>query len=324
MNVFQWIPRKRKSMKRVLVLAFFPFFLLGIGCSSPKEESEESYRAKVPVTVTGIETGTMKDEEIVMASSSFLNKAVIKAPVTGYLQDIAVNPGDPVVKNQQLFVLKTKEAAALQQDTANSLSFPGLIHITSFMGGTIISVDHSKGDYIVEGDQLCTIALPGSLVFIMEVPFELNRYITVGQNFTVDLPDGSEVDARIKSRLPGMTGTSQTQRFVLQPVKLINLPENLLVKVRIMKTIIDNASFLPKSCILSDEVMKQFWVMKVINDSAAVRVDVSCGLIQDDKIQILHPGFSASDQIPLLRKLRSWGYSKYPDHKPEKVIVFHE
>ena len=149
----------------------------------------------------------------------------------------------------------------------------------------------------MEGDQLCSTALPGSLAFIVEVPYELNRYLVAGRNYSIELPDGKKLDAVLKSRLPGVTGTSQTQRFILQPKESMNLPENLLVKVHIVKNVIDNAIFLPKSCILSDEVMKHFWVMKVVNDSLAVRVNVTQGLIRDDNIQITDPVFSSSDLI---------------------------
>lgn len=284
-------------MKVIPILPVLFLLLLITGCGIPKEENDESWHSKVPVTVVRIENGTMTDEEDVIATSAFLDKAIIKAPVAGYLDDIRITAGEYVSKNQLLYSLKTKEAAALHFDSTNPLSFSGLVNITSSTYGTIISADHSKGDYVLEGDQLCTIALPGSLTFIVEVPYELNRFIVMGRSYSIELPDGKMIEATVKTRLPGMTGASQTQRFTLQPKQKVDLPENMIVKVRIVKNIIENAIFLPKSCVLSDEVMKQFWVMKVINDSLAVRVKVTCGLIKDDKIQIIQPLFSSTDLI---------------------------
>ncbi len=284
--------------KKIISFSLLFFSLLWVsGCRMAQKENEETFNARVPVTVTGIETGTMTDSEDVVASSSFLQKAVIKAPVTGYLEDVAVTPGDLVTKNKVIFNLKTKEAAALLYDSTNPLSFSGLIRVMSSTDGLIISVDRSKGDYVMEGDQLCSIALPGSLAFIVEVPYELSRYIVSERKYSIELPDGNKLDAVLKSRLPGVTSTSQTQRFIFQSKQTLNLPENLLVKVHIVKNVIDNAIFLSKTCVLSDEVMKHFWVMKVVNDSLAVRVNVTTGLMQDDKIQITNPVFSSSDLI---------------------------
>jgi hypothetical protein len=281
---------------RILLLLLFVLSIL-TGCRSTREENEEIFQARVPVTITGIEIATMTDAEDVVASSSFLTKAAIKAPVAGYLEDVNITPGDLVTKNKRIFSLKTKEAAALVFDSLNPLSFSGLIHVTSSASGIVISVDHSIGDYVMEGDQLCSIALPGSLVFIVEVPYELGSYIISGCTYSIELPDGKKLDAVLKSRLPGVTSTSQTQRFVFQLTQIMNLPENLLVKVRIVKHVIEKAILLPKSCVLSDEVMKHFWVMKVVNDSLAVRVDVNRGLVQDDKVQIKDPLFSPSDRF---------------------------
>lgn len=286
-----------KSTKLITVLLLLVSLLSFSGCRAPKEDNEESYHSRVPVTVTGIQTGVMTDAEDLIATTSFMHKAVVKASVAGYIEDVSITPGDVVSKNKLICNLKTKEAAALHYDSTNALSFKGIVHITASTEGTIISVDHSRGDYVMEGDQLCTIALPGSLAIIVEVPFELSRFVVTGQNYTVILPDGNTIEAAVRSRLPGVTGTSQTQRFILQSKQNLNLPENLLVKVRIVKNVVDNAVFLPKSCVLSDEVMKQFWVMKMINDSLAVRVNVTCGLIQDDRIQITTPTFTASDLI---------------------------
>jgi HlyD family secretion protein len=286
-----------KATKLILLSTLLISILWISGCRAPKEENEETYHSKVPVTVTGIQTGTMTDAEDLIATSSFLHKAIVKAPVTGYIEEVNMNPGDFVTRNKLILNLKTKEAAALHYDSTNPLSFSGIVHITSTTDGTIISVDHSKGDYVMEGDQLCSIALPGSLVFIVEVPYELSRYLVSGREYTIALPDGKILNTTLKTRLPGVTGTSQTQRFILQLKQTMSLPENLLAKVRIVKNVVDNAVYLPKSCVLSDEVMKQFWVMKVIGDSLAVRVNVTCGLVQDDKIQILNPAFTGSDLI---------------------------
>jgi len=69
----------------------------------------------------------------------------------------------------------------------------------------------------------------------------------------------------------------------------------LIVKVRIVKRLIPKAVLLDKSCILADEVMQHFWVMKMISDSIAIKVPVTTGLTNGSNIQITSPVFSSAD-----------------------------
>jgi multidrug efflux pump subunit AcrA (membrane-fusion protein) len=85
--------------------------------------------------------------------------------------------------------------------------------------------------------------------------------------------------------------------MVLQPHSTQDLPGNLMAKVRIIKSEKNNAVVLPKSAILNDEVMKNFWVMKMINDSVAVKVPVQTGIAGTDSIEIISPVMSPLDRI---------------------------
>jgi len=73
------------------------------------------------------------------------------------------------------------------------------------------------------------------------------------------------------------------------------MPENLIVKIRIIKRIIPKAVLLNKSCILADEVLQHFWVMKLVSDSVAVKIPVTTGLSDGNDIEIKAPVFSTSD-----------------------------
>jgi hypothetical protein len=292
--------RMMKTAKIIPSISSALCLLLVIGgCRTMSTDEERFFPAKVPVTVTGIEKGKMTDEELLVATTSFQNKAFIKAPVSGYIEDVLANTGDNIARDKLLLRLRTKEASAIPFDSVNPLSFRGVVPLSSNTGGIIISMDHAKGDYVVEGDQLCSIALPGSLSFIVEVPYELSRYFTSGRTYEVELPDGTKTNAELRSHLSSVSGASQTQRFILKPVRALNLPENLQVKVHLIKRVIDQAISLPKACVLSDEIMKSFWVMKVLNDTLAVRVDITKGLISNDKVEIVTPLFSPNDRFLL-------------------------
>jgi hypothetical protein len=82
---------------------------------------------------------------------------------------------------------------------------------------------------------------------------------------------------------------------VVKPLNGLNLPENLIARIRIPRNTIAKATILPKTCILSDELMHDFWVMKLINDSTAVKVVVKPGLSAGDSVQIIEPHFSEHD-----------------------------
>ena len=94
-----------------------------------------------------------------------------------------------------------------------------------------------------------------------------------------------------------MSGASQTMQVVLQPRSLTDLPENLIAKVRIVRASKNNAVILPKSCLLNDEIMKSFWVMKLVSDTMAVKVPVITGIQGADSIEILSPALGSADRI---------------------------
>jgi uncharacterized NAD(P)/FAD-binding protein YdhS len=78
-----------------------------------------------------------------------------------------------------------------------------------------------------------------------------------------------------------------------------NLPANLIAKVKVVKTAKANAVSLPKQSVLSDETQSDFWVMKLIDDSTAVKVPVKKGIEANDRVEILSPEFSNTDKFLL-------------------------
>jgi hypothetical protein len=281
-------------IRKIFIICFLQSILFS-GCNPINKSVEKETLTKVPVTVTGITVETLTDFLELSAKSAFLNKAVVKASSAAYIEDIKIKPGEFIKKDQVLFILKTKEARAIEYDSLSRMSFSGLIPVRASIGGVVTIVDHPIGDYLQDGDLLCTIALPSSLVFILEAPFELDEFTKPGTFCEIILPDGQTIQCKISSQLLSMTGNSQTQQFIIQPSVNRNLPENLIVKVKIIKNTIPDAVILPKTCVLTDEVMENFWVMKLINDSIAIKIPVKTGLSQGKRIEIIDPVFKLSD-----------------------------
>ncbi len=266
-------------------------------CGSSREQDERAVRPVVPVTVTTPRTGPMAEYTELMATSSFQVKTVVKSPVTGYVESCFFSPGDRVIKNQVLFKLRTKESAALNQDTLNPIRFKSDISVPATMDGVVATIDHPQGDFVQEGDAISTLVVPQSLVFLLDVPYEMKSLVRNGDECRMLLPDNSEIMSSVKSVLPAMSGASQTLRLVLQPRRVPDLPENLVVRVKILRSFKHDAVILPKSCILNDEVMKEFWVMKLINDTMAVKIPVETGLTGNDSIEVVFPVLNVTDRI---------------------------
>ena len=62
-----------------------------------------------------------------------------------------------------------------------------------------------------------------------------------------------------------------------------------------LKDLVKDAASLPKACILTDETMQNYWVMRLINDTTAVKVPVEIGISEKNRVQITHPEFDTND-----------------------------
>lgn len=284
-----------KGIVKKMLSAGLMALVLITGCKNPPPESEKAVHSGIPVEVSHVHTGPLATYTELNATSAFLFKASVKAPVTGYIDNISVNQGDLVEKSQLLFKILTKEAMALIPDSSVLPGFRGIVEVRAATAGIISSVEHSAGDYVSESDQLCQIAVQNSFVFILDVPFELSDIVKLNGTCEIFLPDSQRINGIIRSELPSVSGNSQTRKYIVRPGSPARLPENLSARVRIMKFFTKEAVTLPESSILTDETMKEFWVMKLINDTTAVRINITPGIKAGKIVQIIKPQFNNSD-----------------------------
>ena len=278
--------------------------LLWIVSSCHSKTAEETTTAGeqetvTPVTVTSVTGGPMAEYIELNATSTFLQSAVIKANANGYVTAVNAQIGNPVSAGQNVFVLITKEAKSIGNDINrldSSFKFTGTIHVKSGITGYVSEISHQVGDYVQEGEQLAAVNDVRSFVFILNLPYELRPYVLNKQTVDLLLPDGKTLVGRIASVMPVVDSVSQTQNIVLK-VNEKNLPSNLIAKVKVEKTARPNTISLPKQSVLSDETQASFWVMKLLNDSTAIKVMVTKGIEMYDKIEILSPVFSTSEKF---------------------------
>ena len=111
------------------------------------------------------------------------------------------------------------------------------------------------------------------------------------------LPDGNRLQATIENVIPSVDAVSQTQTFLLRLDDRVNLPENLNVNARLPLRTLNDALVLPLSTIQSNETQDKFWIMKLVNDTTAVRINISKGIEMDSLVQIISPEFDLTDKI---------------------------
>lgn len=279
------------------------FFILLASCKSNDKSADED-EAKVetitPVTVTTINDSTMIDYATLNATSSFLRKNIVKANANGYIQKAMAQIGHYVNKGEVIFTIKTKEAESIG-NTINILDttfkFSGVNRIKASEHGFITQLNHQSGDYVQDGEQLAVISDRSSFAFIMQLPYEMRSNVKSNQDVQLTLPGGKKLNGKIASFMPAVDTAAQTQGVVIKVNSDPSIPENLVATARIVKMAKPNTACLPKSAILSNETQTEFWVMKLINSTTAVKTPVKKGIESGDVVEILSPKFSALDKI---------------------------
>ena len=285
------------------------FLIIGhlVSCKSEPVAKETPVEENVlpittPVTLTYPFKGSMIESVELNAISSFLLKTYVKSSANGYLQLVNAEIGKYVTKGQDLFIIKTKEAQSLG-NTINSLDsslhFEGVIHIKSPGTGYISQLNYRTGDYVQDGEQMAAITDTKSFVFILELPYELKPYLPRNREIQLKLPDSTFLNGHIEMALPTVDPVSQTQHYIIKIATEKQIPENLIAKMSLIKKSKSNTISLLKAAVLTDEVQSQFWIMKMVDSTTAIKVLIKKGIETADKIEILFPTFTSKDKILL-------------------------
>lgn len=298
--------KKYKMPKSPSNYFIFPLFLsaaITLTCckNSGSKNEGDNIIARTPVTIVSATEKPISETVDLSAVSVFLIKNIIRSATTGTIENISVSPGAFINRNQLLFTVKTREAMAVRNNQSGdtSLNFTGMIKIFSSKEGIISSISHQNGDFVQEGDELAVIAEQSSLVFILEVPFELKSLIEKRSTCSLKLPDNSVITGLINGKLPEMNVQSQTISFLVKPVTNSRLPQNLIAAASIVRNSKERAVVLPKPAVLGNEALTEFWVMKLLNDSVAVKVIVKKGMETTTEVEITDPVFDPSDRVIL-------------------------
>ena len=305
-----------------LIYSGFSFIILvsSISCHSKKTKTEEEVKpeqVQTPVTVITISTQPLTEYIELNATSSFIQDNIVKSNINGYIKAVNTKKDQFVHAGKLLFTLKTKEAESLG-NTVNKLDpsfhFSGVKNIVAPQSGYVTQLAHQLGDYVQDGEQLAVISNSNSFGFVLNIPYEYRRYISIGKTVEVILPDSTHLNGTVSSFMPTIDSASQTQTALIKIPLQKNIPENLVAKVRILKGAKINSPSLPSAAVLTDEAQTNYWIMKMIDSVTAVKVPVIKGMETNGRIEIVLPALTTNDKIVLT------GNYGLPDTAKVKIV----
>lgn len=293
---------RRIFLRLIYFLIVTPIFSCHHASTDKEQEEISPQQVQSPATITSVSTEPLTEYAELNATSVFQQDNIVKSSIIGYVKTVNIKAGQYVTAGQTLFILKTKEAESLG-NTINKLDssyhFSGVSRIVTPESGYVTELSHQVGDYVQDGEQLAVISNSKSFGFILNLPYELHKYVLSNKTVDVILPDDTHLTGVVSSFMPVIDSVSQTQQVLIKVSSPSRIPENLIAKVRILKTEKTNTISLPKQAVLSNEAQTDFWVMQMIDSVRAVRVSIVKGLETNDRIEILRPQFSVNDKILL-------------------------
>lgn len=289
------------NSKMIKIFSLFSIMTLIISLSACSSENYNSEKKITGVTVKITQPQKMDLTEYITlnANTVFLKKEIVRATFQGFIEKIYKSIGDKIKSGDLLLEIKTKESAAdnnLQVPLGDE-TFSGIIKIRAKSDGVLTELNYNAGDFVSDGEQIAVIANPSSLRINLNVPYQFTDKININTPCEIILPNGKIARASIQKIIPKIDLTAQTQTYILDIQEFGNLPENLNVNARIPIRTIKNATVLPVESILSNETLDKFWIMKLLNDTLAVKVYVSKRIENDKYVQITKPELSLSDRI---------------------------
>ena len=270
-----------------------------VACSKTKTEKEAAESSSIEVVIGNPTRQKMIEYLDLNATTIFQKQEIVRTTFAGFIEKSYKNIGETVKPGELLFLIKTKEADAtdsLGLDAGNK-RFSGEIRITARTAGIMTELYHQTGDYVADGDQLATVVNPASMKIMLNVPFKYSGLIGINSNYTVTLPNGKFYQAKVIRKVPSIDQVNQTESYLMELADKLQLPSNLNLIVKIPQKTVPDALILPKSAVMTNEVQSEFWLMKLINDSVAVKLNITKGLENDSSVQILSPMLDLNDKF---------------------------
>jgi len=309
-------------MKKYLFILLAGLAACNHGAEKAAPTPEDSTTATVtPVTTANVTVGDLADSIQLNATSTYLQSSYVRSIATGYIKSVNIKPGELVTTGKPMFTIETKESMVIGNSISkldSSFKFTGISTAKATLSGYVTQLNHQIGDYVQDGEQLAVISDINSFVFLLNLPYELRPYVLSKKNVDLVLPDGLRLKGYISQVMPTVDSASQTQPVVIKVPAKTPIPQNVIAKVIVIKSLKPHAQTVPRSAVLSDEAQTDFWVMKLIDSATAVKIPIKKGLEQNNTIEILDPVFSKTDQVLVTGNYGLPDTAKVIVEKPEK------
>jgi len=294
---------KSKNMKPILAILNLSLLLSSLfSCKNSTTETGNSETApRIPVKTTVVVAGKIDNVISLNGKTVYLRKNAVVSSIPGYISKVNIQYGDQVRKNQLLFEIQTRENKAIENsgiETEINTGNHGIICIKSPSDGIIGELNVSaSGIYVAEGTQLCNLVESQDVMVQVNVPFEFNQMIRLNQGCRITLPDSTTMNGSITRIIPEINEVSQTQNVLIKILGGRQLPENLNVQAQFIRSTHLNAMLIPKEALLTNEVQNDFWVIKILNDSLALKIPVRRGFENQNMVEIISERLSVNDIV---------------------------
>ena len=286
---------KKQYFKHIVIL------ILIVNFSACKKNIKPVSEKKAPISVNvaTVQQNDIKEYLTFNGVTQYQKKENIRSNVTGYISWMKYKIGDNIGNGQAFASVRTKEQDALKEAVKidSSLSkFVKAITIQSNATGVFTVLNITANDYVAEGDVLATVVQPKSLVVKVNVPYEYEDYVSIGTNCEISLQNEEIITGKITSKLPTIDPLAQSQVFLIS-LPDANLPENLNVQIKTIYKEDANAMTIPKTALQTNELLSDFWVLKIVNDSIAIKQKVRPLLRNDSIVQVKSESLKINDLV---------------------------
>jgi multidrug efflux pump subunit AcrA (membrane-fusion protein) len=286
-------------MARRIIKLLFVLTLAGLySCRDVPEKAI----AVVPINVKAATVIKKDIKEYIVFNGvlQYQKKENIRANVTGYISALSLEIGSRIRAGQTFATVRTKEQEALQEvaEIDSSLArFSEPIHIQSNASGILTKLNVVVNDYVAEGDILATISQPQSLVVRVNVPYEYEDALRLGTKCEIILQNKKTLEAAVSGILPVIDPVAQSQNYLIALPGHEDLPENLNVQVRTVLRSSKDALCVSQNALQSNELLTDFWVMKVVDDTLAVKLRVRPGIQSDSLVEVVTGEIQQNDIV---------------------------
>jgi hypothetical protein len=289
------IKHKINLIYKILTVALILFIT---GCKVQNRDDEAVIKPRSDVMVT---RPVIKDAEFIeefQGITRYIQTIEIRAHVTGIISKVNVSLAEKISVKQPLFEIKSRETSLLESTHLSSEFIKSAASIVfSYSSGIVSQINVQPGDFVQEGDLLASCVDRHSLRVVVSVPLEMDISKIENQHCSILFPDGKLLSGIVGASLPSANETNQTNALLVTPGKNFPVSENIHVKVIVKTGKVKEGVFLPSGAVYGNEEQSRFWIIKIRNDSIAVRVPVKKGIKVDSLVQVTGTGINISDRF---------------------------